>query len=93
MQHKETQADRLLKMLREGPATAMKIWVDGGIYRASDAVFTLRQKGYEIRTELVDFTTSRGYDVQFARYSLVSEPVAKQVHRSAGEAMELAGAV
>lgn len=67
------QWQRALEMLREGPASALAFWSECGIYRASDAIYTLREYGYDVRTDMVDFVTTRGYKVRFARYTLVSE--------------------
>lgn len=67
------QWQRALELLREGPASALALWSLCGIYNAADAIYTLREYGYEIDTEMVDFVTTRGYKVKFAKYVLVSE--------------------
>ena len=69
-----TQQERLLELLRKGPVTPLKAWVEAGIYRVADPVEKLRNKGYRIDTEMIDFTTSRGHEVRFAKYSLIREP-------------------
>lgn len=71
---KMTQQDRLLALLREGPVSPLKAWVEMGIYRAADPVEKLRNRGYRIDTVIKPFTTARGYSVRFAEYHLVSEP-------------------
>lgn len=68
-----TQTQRMLDLLRHGPVTPLKAWVEAGIYRCADSVEKLRKFGHKIDTNMVDFTTSRGYKVKFAEYVLVKE--------------------
>lgn len=80
---KDSQPSRLLKMLRDGPVTALAAWGELGIYRAADPVHVLRKRGYLIDTTLVQFRTSRGYDVEFAKYTLLAEPKMHITHMDA----------
>ena len=75
--NQKKQWQRALELLREGPASALALWAECGIYRASDAIYTLREYGFEIKTEMVKFTTTRGYYVEFAKYTLISEKRAR----------------
>ena len=65
-----TQPERLLKLLRKGPATPLQIWSKVGIYRAADAVYRLRGEGCGIITEMVKVKTREGC-ARVARYRLV----------------------
>lgn len=69
-----SQADDVLMLLREGPVTPLKCWVELGVYRAADACHTLRERGYVIDTHMRPFTTARGRKVKFAEYELIAEP-------------------
>ena len=68
-----TQTQRMLDLLRRGPVTPLKAWVEAGIYRCADPVEKLRNLGHKIDTRMIDFTTQRGFKVKFAEYVLVKE--------------------
>ena len=65
-----TQPERLLKLLRKGPATPLQIWDKVGIYRAADAVYRLRGMGHRVTTDMVVVKTREGC-ARVARYRLV----------------------
>lgn len=69
-----TQQESLLELLRKGPVTPLKAWVEASIYRAADPVEKLRKRGYKIETVIKPFTNSRGVEVRFAEYRLLKEP-------------------
>lgn len=69
-----SQQDTLLELLRKGPVTPLKAWVEASIYRAADPVEKLRKRGYKIETIIKPFTNSKGVEVKFAEYHLVREP-------------------
>jgi hypothetical protein len=69
-----TQQERLLDLLRKGPVSPLKSWIEVGIYRPADVVEKMRKRGFEIETRIKPYTTRRGYKVKFAEYILVSEP-------------------
>lgn len=92
MSKQKEQWKEVLEVLRQGPITPLRAWVDLGVMRVADPIEKLRKRGYLIDTEMVEFTTTRGKHVRFAKYTLVKEPVASgEFVRSAGEAMEMAG--
>ncbi len=69
-----TQVSDTLELLREGPVSPLKAWIVIGSYRLADNILKLRRRGYLIETQIKPFTTSRGRQVRFAEYTLVSEP-------------------
>ena len=74
MNHESTQWQDVLEVLRQGPITPLRAWVDLGVMRVADPIEKLRKRGYQIETRMRDFTTTRGKQVRFAEYHLISEP-------------------
>ena len=69
----------LLTLLRTGPCSPLKAWVEMGIYRAADPVEKLRKRGYVIQTVRKPFTSTSGRKVHFAEYHLVAEPKTRKI--------------
>ncbi len=74
MTNTATQQERILGLLRKGPVTPLHAWIEAGIYRAADPIEKLRKRGFKIKTDMMDFKTTRGFDVKLAKYTLVREP-------------------
>lgn len=67
----QTQTERLIKYLAENdkidPLTS---WIELGIYRLSDAIFRLRNEGYNITTERKQVVNKYGETCNVANYKL-----------------------
>lgn len=68
----KAQNERLLAALREKPMTALEIWQQLGIARASARVFDLRDAGHDIRSEEIKVRNRSGDVCRVALYSLAS---------------------
>lgn len=66
------QNDTLLAALRNGPMTALEIWQQHGIARASARVFDLRREGYDVRSTEITVRNRNGEPCRVALYSLAS---------------------
>ncbi|MBR4406031.1 MAG: helix-turn-helix domain-containing protein [Bacteroidaceae bacterium] len=62
---------KILKHLqRYHKITALKAWNSYGVYRLADVIYKLRQKGYDIETNMVYVKNKFGDKVQVAEYTL-----------------------
>lgn len=68
----DTQNEKVLAALARRPMTAIEIWQQLGIARASARVFDLRRAGYDIRSRDIVVTNRDGEDCHVALYSLAS---------------------
>lgn len=66
------QNDQLLEALRTRNMTAIEIWRDLGIQRASARVHDLRNEGWDIRSSDIIVKNRHGVDCHVALYSLAS---------------------
>ncbi len=65
------QEQRLLDYLKTNfKVSPMDAWIELGIYRLSDVVFKLRNKGYEIETERKSVMNRFDEPCNFAEYVL-----------------------
>ena len=65
------QEQRLLDYLKTNfKVSPMDAWIELGIYRLSDVVFKLRNKGYEIETERKSVLNRFDEPCNFAEYVL-----------------------
>ena len=66
------QEQRLLDYLKTNfKVSPMDAWIELGIYRLSDVVFKLRNKGYEIETERKSVLNRFDEPCNFAEYKLL----------------------
>ncbi len=66
------QETRLLEYLKTNyRITPIEAWNELGIYRLSDVVFKLRNKKYEIETELIPVRNRFNEPCSFAEYKLL----------------------
>jgi len=66
------QEQRLLDYLKTNfKVSPMDAWIELGIYRLSDVVFKLRNKGYEIETERKSILNRFDEPCNFAEYKLL----------------------
>ena len=67
-----THEERALRYFRSHKRglTPFDMWRKLGIYRSSDVVFKLRQKGHRISTELVKVKNQFGEECRVAYYTL-----------------------
>lgn len=66
------QNEKLLAALRKKPMTALQVWAELGIARASARVFDLRQAGYDVRSTDITVQNRDGNPCRVALYSLAS---------------------
>jgi hypothetical protein len=66
------QNDKLLVALRAKPMTALEIWQELGIARASARVFDLREEGWDVASEEITVRNRDGERCRVALYSLRS---------------------
>ena len=66
------QNDKLLAALRTKSMTALEIWQELGIARASARVYDLREEGYDVRSEEITVRNRDGEPCRVALYSLHS---------------------
>ena len=67
------QNDKLLAALRVKSMTALEIWQELGIARASARVFDLREEGYEVVSTEITVRNRDGDPCRVALYSLANE--------------------
>ena len=73
MSQTQKQCTRLLDALRIKPMTALEIWQELGIARASARVFDLREEGWEVKSEDITVRNRDGETCHVALYSLASD--------------------
>lgn len=73
MSHARTQCIRLLDALRSRPMTALEIWQDLGVARASARVFDLREEGWDVQSTEIAVRNRDGDLCRVALYSLASD--------------------
>lgn len=64
------QNDKLLAALQRQPMTALEIWQQLGIARASARVFDLRQAGYQVTSREITVKNRDGQPCRVALYAL-----------------------
>lgn len=68
---KNTQKHRLIKYLAKNESiNPLKAWTELGIYRLSDAVYRLRNDGFNIETEKLTVKNKFGENCVVANYKL-----------------------
>lgn len=73
MSRKQHQNARLLAALQRKSMTAMEIWQDLEIARASARVFDLREEGYDITSTKITVRNRDGEPCRVALYALASD--------------------
>ena len=73
MSRTQRQNARLLDALRSKSMTALEIWQELGIARASARVFDLREEGYDITSTEITVRNRDGEPCRVALYALASE--------------------
>jgi hypothetical protein len=69
--HDETHYDRILRHLKDfGSITSWDAFEDYGNTRLSATIFSLRQDGYNIKSEKIGRKNRYGKMVYFAKYTL-----------------------
>lgn len=66
------QNEKLLDALRSRPMTALEIWQELGIARASARVFDLRGAGHHVRSREITVRNRDGEPCRVALYSLAA---------------------
>lgn len=77
----KTQNDKLLAALRRGPMTALDIYRDLGIMRASARVYDLRRAGHDVRSRNITVPNRDGTPCHVAEYRLASPQCALIPHQ------------
>lgn len=72
MSRTQRQNDELLAALARKSMTAIEIWQELGIARASARVYDLRQEGHDIRSQDITVRNRHGDACRVALYSLRS---------------------
>lgn len=68
---RKTQQDAVLEWLQTGAGiTSFEAFKELGATRLSAIIFSLREKGYDIKTDSVQTKNRFGQTVSFARYTL-----------------------
>lgn len=66
-----TQGERILDYLQAGKTlTRLNSWSELGVLEAPARITELRQRGYEIRTKMVEVTNRFGEKTRVAEWSL-----------------------
>lgn len=73
---KQTQVEKILARLQEGPLTQMEAITEIGCMRLGARVLELRNEGHDIRTTMVEVPARGGGTAHVARYRLHPRPVA-----------------
>lgn len=73
MSRTRRQNDRLLAALQARPMTALEIWQELGIARASARVFDLREEGHDILSTDITVRNREGEPCRVALYQLASD--------------------
>ncbi len=68
----ENQADALLRELDRGPVTALQALERLGISRTAARVFELRQRGFDITSQMVEVRNRHGELCRVAQYTLAA---------------------
>lgn len=69
------KTQKVLEHLREkGSITSWEAIKEYGATRLSAIIFNLKEKGFEINTEMEEFTDRYGDKSRYGRYYLVGEP-------------------
>lgn len=69
-----SQANRLLDYLKEfGSVTTWEAFKELGITRLSARIFEIKERGYLIKTELVNDKNRFGESIHYNKYSLIEE--------------------
>lgn len=76
-----TQNEKLLAALRRRPMTALDIYNDLGIMRASARVYDLRRAGFDVRSRDVSVRNRHGESCRVAEYRLASPQCALIPHQ------------
>ena len=73
---KQTQVEKVLARLQEGPLTQMEAISELGCMRLGARVLELRDQGHDIRTTMIEVPARDGATAHVARYRLHPRPVA-----------------
>lgn len=69
-----SQANRLLDYLKKsGSITTWEAFKELGITRLSARIFEIKERGYVIKTELVNDKNRLGEPIHYNKYSLIEE--------------------
>lgn len=78
------QNDQLLAALKVKAMTALEIWQELGIARASARVYDLREQGFDIRSEEISVRNRHGERCRVALYSLAQQRQLLPLHPGRG---------
>ena len=66
-----TQESRVLKYIKQfGSITSYQSFLDLGVTRLSDKIFTLKKKGHEFEAEFVKVKNRYGEEIKYKKYML-----------------------